>query len=78
MRMHRYFALAILPLIWFGVALARMFDSALAYFRPEPMTFAGATPAYARVIDGRPLGSSLLNSLRHEAGLPRRSADRKT
>lgn len=48
----------------------------LSLFAPAPFRLATDGPSFERSVDREPLSASLLESLRHEKGARRRSADR--
>ncbi len=60
-----------------GLALTRAVDFMLSYIEPlgERLVFGGDDPGLA-VAGGVPLAAALQQGLRHEAGVPRRSAAR--
>lgn len=74
MRLHRFSLIAFASVML--AAFATFVHRVLDLFRPEPFRFAGDAHMLNRDIDGRSLDRPLLTSLRHEAGVPRRSAPR--
>lgn len=78
--MHRFVAFAFSLLIALPAALfdvtARFVVSALELFKPDPERFDDPAFGIDYAVSGDSLPSSLLNSLRHEANVSRRSAAR--
>lgn len=65
-------------ILFASAVMVRAVDYALALFKPEPLALAGSDFSLDLNARGASLSGSLLHSLRHEAGVSRRAADRKT
>lgn len=83
MALSRYPAFAMLALCslvtrFIITPIAYVIDVGLSYFRAEAIRFVNALPSPALAISGHPLDAATQQSLRFEAGVPRRSAARNT